>query len=98
MTSDPTSEISLDWRVLRPGNDPGGGFDERTAVIRRRARRWALNGAAAIALLYILVPLVFFVTWLAFFRQEIPSFPPGGYSLKWFAAPSTSRSSSKAFA
>lgn len=34
---------------------------------------------------YILTPL-FFVTWLAFFAQEIPSFPPEGYSLKWFAA------------
>ena len=49
------------------------------AVIRRRARRWALNGAAALALAYILLPLIF-VTWLAFFRQEIPSFPPEGYS------------------
>ena len=29
---------------------------------------------------------MFFVTWLAFFRQEIPSFPPEGYSLRWFAA------------
>ena len=29
------------------------------------------------------MPLVF-VTWLAFFRQEIPSFPPEGYSLRWF--------------
>ena len=26
------------------------------------------------------------VTWLAFFRQEIPSFPPEGYSLRWFGA------------
>ena len=55
------------------------------AIIRRRAGRWALNGAAAISLAYILTPLAF-VTWLAFFRQEIPSFPPEGYSLKWFAA------------
>jgi putative spermidine/putrescine transport system permease protein len=55
------------------------------AVIRRRAGRWALNGAASIALAYILLPLIF-VVWLAFFRQEIPSFPPEGYSLKWFAA------------
>lgn len=55
------------------------------AIIRRRAGRWALNGAAAVALAYILTPLAF-VTWLAFFRQEIPSFPPEGYSLKWFAA------------
>ena len=55
------------------------------AIIRRRARRWTLNGAAAVALAYILTPLVF-VTWLAFFRQEIPSFPPEGYSLRWFAS------------
>ena len=55
------------------------------ALLRRRARRWALNGAAAVALLYILTPLIF-VIWLAFFRQEIPSFPPEGYSLRWFAA------------
>ena len=55
------------------------------AVIRRRAGRWALNGAAGLALAYILLPLLF-VIWLAFFRQEIPSFPPEGYSLRWFAA------------
>ncbi len=58
---------------------------EALAVIRRRAGRWALNGAATLALAYILLPLIF-VIWLAFFRQEIPSFPPEGYSLKWFAA------------
>ncbi len=54
-------------------------------LVRRRARRWALNGAAAVALGYILLPLIF-ITWLAFFSQEIPSFPPEGYSLRWFAA------------
>jgi putative spermidine/putrescine transport system permease protein len=47
--------------------------------------RIALKGAAGITLAYILTPLVF-VTWLAFFRQEIPSFPPEGYSLRWFQA------------
>jgi putative spermidine/putrescine transport system permease protein len=47
--------------------------------------RWALNGMAYLTLGYILLPLVL-VTWLAFFRQEIPSFPPEGYSLKWFGA------------
>lgn len=51
----------------------------------RRLGRFALNGAAAITLAYILTPLIF-VTWLAFFRQEIPSFPPEGYSLRWFQA------------
>jgi putative spermidine/putrescine transport system permease protein len=51
-----------------------------------RRVRWGwllLNGTAALALGYILLPLVL-VTWLAFFRQEIPSFPPEGYSLQWF--------------
>jgi putative spermidine/putrescine transport system permease protein len=47
--------------------------------------RLALKAAAAITLAYILTPLVF-VTWLAFFAQEIPSFPPEGYSLRWFQA------------
>jgi len=51
----------------------------------RRLGRLALKGAAAVALAYILTPLLF-VTWLAFFRQEIPSFPPEGYSLRWFLA------------
>jgi putative spermidine/putrescine transport system permease protein len=51
----------------------------------RRLGRLALKGAAALSLGYILLPL-FFVTWLSFFRQEIPSFPPEGYSLRWFQA------------
>ena len=51
----------------------------------QRLRRLALNGAAAVSLLYILTPLIF-VTWLSFFKQEIPSFPPEGYSLAWYAA------------
>jgi putative spermidine/putrescine transport system permease protein len=52
---------------------------------RRRIGRWLLNGAAAIAFLYILLPLMF-VTWLAFYSQEIPSYPPEGYTLRWFHA------------
>ncbi len=51
----------------------------------RTLGRWALNGAAGVSLGFILLPLIF-VTWLAFFRQEIPSFPPEGYSLQWFGA------------
>src|ERR1051325_3116976 len=47
--------------------------------------QWVLNGSASIALGFILLPLLL-VTWLAFFRQEIPSFPPEGYSLQWFGA------------
>jgi putative spermidine/putrescine transport system permease protein len=49
------------------------------------AGRWLLNGAAGLSLGFILLPLVL-ITWLAFFRQEIPSFPPEGYSLQWFGA------------
>jgi putative spermidine/putrescine transport system permease protein len=65
---------------------------ERAAIVAGAAPRrgiplgrFALVGLAALALGYILLPLVL-VTWLAFFRQEIPSFPPEGYSLKWFGA------------
>ena len=47
--------------------------------------RLALRTAAGVSLAYILLPM-FFVIWLAFFAQEIPSFPPEGYSLKWFRA------------
>ena len=48
-------------------------------------RRWLLRGAAGAALFFILLPLLL-VAWLAFFAQEIPSFPPEGYTLRWFAA------------
>lgn len=54
-----------------------------TGVDKRRLGRWALNGIAGITFGFILLPLIF-VTWLAFFLQAIPSFPPQGYSLKWF--------------
>jgi putative spermidine/putrescine transport system permease protein len=47
-----------------------------------------LRGAAAFTMLYILTPLIF-VTWLSFFWQEIPSFPPEGYSLRWYKAIAT---------
>jgi len=52
---------------------------------RRRIGRWLLNGSAAVAFLYILLPLMF-VTWLSFYSQEIPSYPPEGYTLHWFRA------------
>ena len=55
------------------------------SVDSRTLGRWLFNGAAAATLGFILLPLIF-VTWLAFFRQEIPSFPPEGYSLRWFQA------------
>ena len=56
-----------------------------TYLDRRSLGRWMFNGAAGAVLGFILLPMIF-VTWLAFFRQEIPSFPPDGYSLRWFAA------------
>lgn len=52
---------------------------------RRRLGRGLLNGAAGIAFLYILLPLIF-ITWLSFYSQEIPSYPPEGYTLRWFRA------------
>ena len=57
----------------------------RFVLDSRALGRFALNATAALALGFILLPLIF-VTWLAFFAQEIPSFPPEGYSLKWFGA------------
>lgn len=55
------------------------------AIDKRTLGRWALTGAAGVTLAFILLPLIF-VTWLAFFEQAIPSFPPRGYSLKWFVS------------
>jgi putative spermidine/putrescine transport system permease protein len=52
-------------------------------ISSRFVGRAALRTAAGLSLAYILLPMVF-VIWLAFFAQEIPSFPPEGYSLKWF--------------
>lgn len=54
----------------------------------RRLGWWLLRGAAGLTMLYILLPLIF-VTWLSFFYQEIPSFPPEGYSLRWYEAIAT---------
>lgn len=51
------------------------------------ARRWGRVGllaAAAIGYAVILTPLVF-VSWLSFFSNEIGTFPPQGYTLRWFA-------------
>jgi putative spermidine/putrescine transport system permease protein len=56
-----------------------GGIDRRTIG------RWALTGTAGLTLFYILMPLIS-VTWLSFYAQEIPSFPPQGYSLRWYAS------------
>jgi putative spermidine/putrescine transport system permease protein len=60
-------------------------MDAILTLDRRRIGRWLLNGSAAVAFLYILLPLGF-VTWLSFYGQEIPSYPPEGYTLRWFHA------------
>ena len=46
--------------------------------------RIALLAAAAIGYGVILTPLLF-VCWLSFFSNEIVTFPPQGYTLRWFA-------------
>jgi putative spermidine/putrescine transport system permease protein len=50
----------------------------------RLVGRVALLGAAAFGYVVILAPLVF-VGWLSFFSNEIVTFPPQGYTLRWFA-------------
>ena len=46
--------------------------------------RVALLAAAAVGYALILTPLVF-VCWLSFFSNELVTFPPAGYTLRWFA-------------
>jgi putative spermidine/putrescine transport system permease protein len=58
--------------------------------------RLALRSAAISTLCFILMPLGF-VLWLSFFRQEIPVFPPEGYSLRWFGAAVANRTFVQAF-
>ena len=67
------------------GRKRGGSSMDVTAIDKRTMGRWALTGVAGVTFGFILLPLIF-VTWLAFFQQAIPSFPPQGYSLKWFFA------------
>lgn len=44
----------------------------------------ALVAAAGLGYALILIPILF-VCWLAFFSNEIVTFPPQGYTLRWFA-------------
>jgi len=46
--------------------------------------RVALVAAAAFGYAVVLTP-IFFVCWLSFFANEIVTFPPRGYTLRWFA-------------
>jgi len=54
-----------------------------SSVVARFFRIFALRATAGFGLALILLPIVL-VVWLAFFKQEIPSFPPDGYTLHWF--------------
>ena len=55
------------------------------AALRRGLGRLALRGAAGLALAFVLLPLGL-VSWLGFFRNEVVSFPPQGYTVRWFGA------------
>jgi putative spermidine/putrescine transport system permease protein len=55
-----------------------------TRLDARLMGRAALLAAATLGYAVILTPLVF-VCWLSFFSNEIVTFPPQGYTLRWFA-------------
>jgi len=55
------------------------------SVLRKRWPRYALRTASAASFAVMLLP-IFFVCWLSFFKNEILSFPPEGYTLRWFTA------------
>jgi putative spermidine/putrescine transport system permease protein len=61
----------------------GGGWRGRIADGRWLGRA-ALYGVAGMGYFIIVAPILF-VIWLSFFTNEIVSFPPEGYTLKWFA-------------
>lgn len=79
----PSDALGRSWLALSgPFRRSGAIFF--SAFNRRWLGRIALNAAAVLTLIYILMPL-FFVTFFSFYRQEVPSFPPDGYSLRWYA-------------
>ena len=54
------------------------------ARLQWRPGRWTLYAAAVFCFVLMLLPIVF-VCWISFFSNEILSFPPEGYTLKWFS-------------
>jgi len=62
------------------------------ARLKRRAGRWALRGLAALVFFFIFIPVVF-VLWISLFQQQIVSFPPEGYTLRWYETPLPAASS-----
>jgi putative spermidine/putrescine transport system permease protein len=55
------------------------------SLLRRRYRTYVLRAAATFCFAFMLLP-IFFICWLSFFKNQILSFPPEGYTLHWFAA------------
>lgn len=54
---------------------------------RRRLPAWRgllLRGVAVLVYAFMLSPVIFCI-WISFYAQEIASFPPDGYSLRWYA-------------
>jgi putative spermidine/putrescine transport system permease protein len=61
-----------------------------TVAIRRPLTSLSLGGIAlravtAVTYAVMLLPIVF-ICWLSFFKNELLSFPPEGYTLRWFSA------------
>ncbi|MCC7275797.1 MAG: ABC transporter permease [Alphaproteobacteria bacterium] len=52
--------------------------------LRRHWRRATLCAVVFLVYVFILTPVIF-VSWISFFSNEIVSFPPEGYTLRWFA-------------
>jgi putative spermidine/putrescine transport system permease protein len=72
--------------AFSPSRARGEGVQRMTRLLDSRTLgRWLFTGAAALTMLYILTPLLS-ITWLSFYLQEIPSFPPEGYSVRWYAS------------
>jgi len=55
------------------------------SVLRKRWPRYTLGAATTACYAAMLLPILF-VGWLSFFKNEILSFPPEGYTLRWFKA------------
>src|SRR5258708_22741720 len=54
------------------------------ARVQRRLGRWIRRAAAVLCFAVMLLPIAF-VCWISFFSNAILSFPPDGYTLKWFS-------------
>ena len=48
-------------------------------------RRLAINTVCALVLLFLVLPVIF-VVWVAFFDSPFLTFPPEGYTTRWFGA------------